>query len=1210
MSTTDNPQANPALSPSQPTLPETPERIVLPPPPQAPPPEAAPTPSPAKLEARLLSLDRILVVLLLALAFLLAFFPIRNSDFLQQLAVGRLLTQGEFRFGEDPFTWTSEPASWANAVTGQKIVWVNHSWLFGLGAYLLYLLEPAGHLLVVVKSLLLVGLAGVMLQLSRRVGQRLWIPVLCTTLAVVVLSPRLNLQPFLLSYFCLGLTLWLLERPRLLRETRAAAGTPAPTAGRDQRSWWLLPVLFALWVNLDSWFLLGPLVVGIYWLGEVLQQTVGPKRTGTDEAPAGSATTLGLVFAAGLAACLLNPNHIHAFTLPAQLGLSEAASILRNVGQFAPAFASPVVIGGTYFHPHIGLSVAGLSYFVLLLLGLVSLFLGTPHWGRRLLFAALAALSLWNASVIPFFAIVAGPTLALNLLDAHTARAANQLLGMRTTPAAPRWLVAGRFLSILALLLLLVASVPGWLQARPYNQRRVGWGLDPDPSLKAAAQTIAGWRKQHLLPPQDQAHWCNTNPDLAQALAWYCPGERMYIDQRINLFPKTTEEYIVLRRSLAKGSEEQVAQDVSSWRDIFRARSIRFLLFYDPDLQQPSASVLFRRFASPNEWALLYMDGRTAIFGWIDPENKETPNGNKDQAAPDPYKELRLNLDREAFGPQCQPAPAQRPARAPQQREWYTELWDSTPMRPLDANLEQMAWLHFISQRDVYQANNWLVWETPQVGRLRGAGLQSANPMLGGPAMAWQTALATHLAFHFTPRNWPRDNPAARNGNPTMNPLQGLARHLLLTHQFNSDQGPPGSLFLALRAARRALAANPDNAQVYMRLGLIYNDLSRSTREHAQLQTPSLLTLIRHAQTVAALNQAVKLDPDLEYAHSLLSGLYEEQGYYDLFIKHRREQVRCLRKNGGLAGETPDQAAARLAQLEQQLQLGETRLKEQDDKFEVQATNKSPLERAALALSQKGPKYWLDARQGQGRPERFGLAEKALQSLEQSQTEDLIVKTPNGNFALGGIAQVDLWFLQGQLDKVRDNLGPDSRTLLGYHPDMGYPAYDMYQVVLAAASGDYEAAEKACDDLLEAKVGSRLARDVSREVAMVLAQSLLRGTDPHNKIIEATVAAPQVVQHLLRETNRLKGNPRQLLNVLPTRPELENQMRQTAGNFLAGRAELLGLQGWISLEAGRLQQAREQFEEAESLVRNQYFGYTMQPLVRSGLKWLKENSGQ
>src|SRR5579864_6645554 len=69
--------------------------------------------SPAQLLAEIARLDRALVAVVLGLAFLLASIPVRNSDFWMHLGTGRLLAQGQYHFGVDPFSYTST-AYWTN----------------------------------------------------------------------------------------------------------------------------------------------------------------------------------------------------------------------------------------------------------------------------------------------------------------------------------------------------------------------------------------------------------------------------------------------------------------------------------------------------------------------------------------------------------------------------------------------------------------------------------------------------------------------------------------------------------------------------------------------------------------------------------------------------------------------------------------------------------------------------------------------------------------------------------------------------------------------------------------------------------------------------------------------------------------------------------------------------------------------------------------
>ena len=71
----------------------------------------------------------------------------------------------------------------------------------------------------------------------------------------------------------------------------------------------------------------------------------------------------------GLAACLVNPQHVFVFQLPPQLGLGGLSAVLSTDSYLASLFLSP-------FNPEFfrlaNISVAALAYLPLILLGLVS----------------------------------------------------------------------------------------------------------------------------------------------------------------------------------------------------------------------------------------------------------------------------------------------------------------------------------------------------------------------------------------------------------------------------------------------------------------------------------------------------------------------------------------------------------------------------------------------------------------------------------------------------------------------------------------------------------------------------------------------------------------------------------------------------------------------------------------------------------------------
>ena len=462
--------------------------VAAPPPPQPPTPPAA-RPRQPRTGAR----EVVLTVLVVGFAFLAASFVARNADFWLHLATGRLLLQGRYALGTDPFGYTTA-----------GVRWVNHAWLLDGIAFLLYR-ENADFWLVVLKAAMIAALA-VLLLMIRRPGTSGWAPAFCTALAVLVMSPGLQLQPRCVSVALLGLTLWLLWRGR--------------TSTGDAR--FLLIPLCALWVNLDDWFWLGPLLAGLFWVGDRLQPAERP--------------TPWWLAPACLAACLCSPYHVFGFTPPADLYPLPFSGGLLHDRRFALLFASPWQFDAAGRSPA-GASIAGLAYFLLFALGIASFAVNRAGLRDRrgvtwLVFALLGA---WSVRLIPFFAVVAGPVAALNF----------QGMARRPRPAVVKWLRAGCAAFLLALAAL---AAPGWLHG--FNQRTmaVAWGLEINPSLRRAAETVGRWRRDGKLADGERS-FC-FHPDAACYLAYFGGGEKSFLDARSSLFSGVADDYVAVCRGL------------------------------------------------------------------------------------------------------------------------------------------------------------------------------------------------------------------------------------------------------------------------------------------------------------------------------------------------------------------------------------------------------------------------------------------------------------------------------------------------------------------------------------------------------------------------------------------------------------------------------------------------------------------------------------
>jgi hypothetical protein len=482
---------------------------------------------------------------LVTFGFLTASFVARNSDLWLHLATGRLLAAGEYQFGTDPFSY---------AGSGGR--WVNHSWLFDLGLFLAHG-RIGGPGLVVVKALAVAATAAVMLLAARGRGPA-WVATSCVLLAVLAMSPRLLLQPAVASLLLLSGCFWCLR-----------AGGRALAA---------VPAIIAVWVNVDAWFVLGPVLVGLFWVGRRLASDRG-------QSPPWPAW----LFPAALVACLLSPHHVFAFQLPAELSPSVWASGLPSDPRFAGVFASPwrwAPLGAAG-----GYSPAAWAFFALLALGLFSFAVNRPaarSW-RLAVWLPFALLAAWQARLIPFFAVVAGPITALNLGE--------------VTPVGslPR---SGRLLVLVAGLAAIVLAWFGWTTGVNTRDRGAGWAVYADPTLVRSCEGVARWRHASGTPPEE-ARLFPTHPDVGHYLAWFAPGERYFLDSRLVLFAGAAGDF------LAMSPPATLVPDRNLCRDAFARYRVAAVLLYDPD-----AGRFTRALGAIPEagWELSQIDGAATLL--------------------------------------------------------------------------------------------------------------------------------------------------------------------------------------------------------------------------------------------------------------------------------------------------------------------------------------------------------------------------------------------------------------------------------------------------------------------------------------------------------------------------------------------------------------------------------------------------------------------
>jgi tetratricopeptide (TPR) repeat protein len=910
-------------------------------------PPTAPTLTPQEEAARfarmLTRIDLLSALVVVALAFLMASFVARNSDLWQHLAVGKLVATGQYHFGHDPF-----------GVGTANVYWANHAWLFDTVAYELYTLSANGAAVVAFKAILVALTALVMLLACRPAkGERiapgskadptLWFAVLFTGVALVAMGPRMLLQPVVVSYLFTAVTFWLLNRDR---ENPSIAKLAVP-----------LGILFAVWVNCDAYFIVGPVLVALTLVGEALQRVV-PGDAARRVSPA-RLKALAVALGVGLVACLISPHHVHAFGVPPDFA---------NVN-LAPGFvkepAMRRLFGESYSEdfwrdPGFGENQVGACAAVLVLAGAIAFALNVTQlqWGLLLPWLAMLALAALRWRLIPFFAVVAVPALVQNVhaFFARRPSRSDALPDPAGEPAAPGGgftitlpgLAAfggllGRLFTLALGLVALALAYPGWLhvQARPDPtlDRHVAWAVEPNGAYRDLAEQFPKWQTASLLPPG--ANLFCFSLDVAGYLSWYAPGERNLIDYRFAVTGGASDDFIRARRGMTDAAtrREGAADD---WTDILARRGITHVVLTGTG-NNLTRQIMLWMLGNEAQWTLWYLNGQTAVFAWRPAAQPALPTPSS------------IDPVRQGFGPQAVRLPLPTPnlvafpasmADLPRRREFLDRYLSPPPIPSHDADVgENYALLYLVADAKLNHRQQLLRAVHQFAIAASEAGL--------GPGGYSATLFANPL-------------------------LQGEARGKVIAHETREDDSRVlGLALLGVRETWRAVLGRPDQAFPYLELAQVYDYLPPVSPELRVLETSSLwhqgLTRLTAEELDYWHFEQLVTESYLNLSQRHMSG---QQPYRDLAAECLEQALKTFRKSPPRT-ITPDQVERAEEFFQKQLdQLQQKELPARRERYLNESANKPPVQQADLALA-------------------YGLVREALKVLESNPSKlDVDVGVP------------------------------------------------------------------------------------------------------------------------------------------------------------------------------------------------------------------------
>ncbi len=652
-----------------------------------------------------------------------------------------------------------------------------------------------------------------------------------------------------------------------------------------------LGVLFCIWANCDTWFFLGPLCVFLVLVGEYLQPILAKGS------PKGIPTGLLLkALGIGVIACMVNPHHVRVWQVPQEFGIGLPASV-KTDAQFRlialPAFNSDFFLA----RAELGKNANVAAFAVLLFVGgfLLALAYGRQRISHTLLWIVFAFLALMHIRSILFFAIVAVPLLATAITELTNRITLGSVSNMNT-----RFLLLGatvaRLLAVPALLMFAAAAYPGWLHpvvSEPVYVNRVAWAVEADDGLARTAKLLNGWRDSGKLP--DNYRGLILNPDLANHVAWFSTKEKVFANSRFGFHVPELEDWIKVRKALVNrtGVDET---DPAVIREICRKYDITYLVISGSsspprDVDLVPVGQLTQQNGGFTMW---HVDGRAIVLG-----DTASP-----VATPQLFAKLAFDPVRLAFDPSLEtnlvpepPRPMATLAKSPEFLDaFFAPPPKVLPVEVLDSNIYQ-----------TFAVN------------IRRSEMKFHNDVWAGYLAA---AVVNPIAAYV----------ASRPNKDTVLIVPPPPSDLTVAYQL-----------LALRAARRAVAANPDNPEPYLAL-------ARAAGGFVGL--PGISDQERGEQAVAGLRRYLdrlppidKLTPNLavtafEIAREL-SQRYREIGLIDLEQRALTEAREYLRRATDKI-EDPAEKKKAIEQFDKILAEATNRLAAVNDPFEQFVSNAKP----------------------------------------------------------------------------------------------------------------------------------------------------------------------------------------------------------------------------------------------------------------------------
>ncbi|MBN2396112.1 MAG: hypothetical protein JXC36_06590 [Candidatus Atribacteria bacterium] len=442
-----------------------------------------------------LGIDTLWIVVILAgFGFIISLTPLVSNDFWWHLKIGELI----FTRGNIPdtnlFSWSLD----------ENTPFVYGAWL---GEYLFYLIYRVGNLelviftrnILILLTFWLVGVEAKRRSNSWRIAALVTAPACILTLNNLIVRPQnWSWLPFMAFYILLS------------RFTN-----------REIQNRWLLtlPIIMIFWVNTHGAFILGLVLVGVFFIGELIRGWI--RQPG--KLPIRSVAWIGGIGVLSTIATIINPQFIKIFTYVLDLMTDKPSQGLIEEWQ------SPT--------PH---GIANTMFYIIIIIMFVvfiySRYRPTPT--EILLIMGFMWLAWSGQRYVVWFGLITMPILAKAIADLPFKK-----LIFEAKKNLVNVLIAG-------LLFVPLIIVQPWFVERlplPAMYQQIVWHSIPDGPLvdKDTPVKAVEYLKDH---PGGKIY---NEMGFGSYLIWKLPEQKVFIDPRVELYPyEQWQDYIHINRGI------------------------------------------------------------------------------------------------------------------------------------------------------------------------------------------------------------------------------------------------------------------------------------------------------------------------------------------------------------------------------------------------------------------------------------------------------------------------------------------------------------------------------------------------------------------------------------------------------------------------------------------------------------------------------------